>query len=88
MGAGLRYYPFTTGLVLGVDAGMARGAVVSDLGSSSSSDHGFGTGYIVAYDFDRDLTGFTFQAGIRVNYLIIEGDTLSSASLYGAMVWK
>ena len=87
-GAGLRYYPFTTGLVLGVDAGMAKGVMVSDLGSSSSSDPGFGTGFIIAYDFDRTLTGFTFQAGIRVNTLRIEGDTLSSASLYGALVWK
>lgn len=87
-GAGLRYYPFTTGLVLGVDAGMARGVMVSDLGSSSSSDPGFGTGFIIAYDFDRTLTGFTIQIGIRANTLRIEGDTLSSASLYGALVWK
>ena len=88
IGAGLKYNPFTTGLVLGVDAGMAKGVMVSDLGSSSSSDPGFGTGFIIAYDFDRTLTGFTFQAGIRVNTLRIEGDTLSSASLYGALVWK
>lgn len=86
---GVRYYPFTTGLVLGFDAGLANMAVTSDVGlSGSSASPGFGLGILIAYDFARNPTGFSFEAEIRADYANIAGSPMSGVALVLALLWK
>lgn len=85
---GFRYYPFETGLVLGLDAGAAMMMVTSDLGLSGTSPTGWGGGAIVGYDFARRLTGFGLELGVAVDYLTIQGSPTTAAALFLDLLWK
>jgi len=85
---GIRYYPFTTGLVLGGDVGSTRMVIQSQGSSDAESDYGFGYDILIAYDFDRTNTGFTFQLGLKVGGYDIEGDSVGAASIFGNLIWK
>lgn len=86
--AGVRYYPFETGLVLGIDGGATAQVVQSDLGVSGSSPWGWGTGATFAYDFARKPTGFGLELGVRVDYLTIQGSPITGAALFLDLLWK
>jgi hypothetical protein len=85
---GLRYYPFHTGLVLGVDGGGSAAVIQSNIGVSAVSDFGWGGGGTIAYDFDRKATGFGLEPGLKVDYLEIEGSPVTVAGLYLNLLWK
>jgi len=86
---GIRYYPFTTGLVLGIDAGLASMGVTSDIGiSGTSAEVGFGSGILVAYDFGGRPTGFSFELGLRGDYANVGGSPMSGAALVLALLFK
>lgn len=85
---GVRYYPFTTGLVLGTDIGRTIMVVQSTYSSDVESDPGFGYNVLLAYDFDRTKTGFAFQLGLKVGGYDIEGETVQAGSLFFNLVWK
>lgn len=86
--AGVRYYPFDTGLVLGAHLGPSRIVLDTDFAGSASSDMGFGGGIMFGYDFDRTLTGFSGILGIRLNGASIEGDSVGTAALFLSLLWK
>ena len=86
--AGLRYYPFTTGLVLGADLGAARMVVKDSTGSSFTSDWGSGVRFVVGYDFARRLRGFTGILGLAVTGATIEDQESSSAQIFFSLAWK
>jgi len=86
--AGIRYYPFTTGLVLGLHAGAATNSVASNLGvSGSSTSPGYGMGVILAYDFGG-FTGFGLELGAEADYCTVSGSPITGESLFVAVSWK
>ncbi len=85
---GIRFYPFTTGLVLGGDLGSSRMVIQGTGISDIVSDSGFGYNFVVAYDFDKSKTGFTFLLGIKAGASDIEGDSVAAVSLFGNLTWK
>lgn len=85
---GLRYYPFDTGLVLGIDGGASVLVIQSDVGIGGSSPVGWGGGATVAYDFNRKATGFSLELGVRVDYLAVPTAPVSFAALYLDLLWK
>lgn len=86
--AGLRYYPFDTGLVLGLDAGPAALMATSNVGVSGASNWGWGGGATVAYDFAKKRTGFALVLGLQADYLDINAGRISMAALYLNVLWK
>ncbi len=85
---GLRFYPFSNGLVLGARGGFATTSVVSDIGVSGySSTPGSGFGVLVAYDFGG-FTGMGFEIGARVDYCTINGSPFTGECAYVALDWK
>lgn len=85
---GVRYYPFGTGLVLGIDGGASVLVAQSNVGVGGSSPGGWGGGATVAYDFNRKPTGFGLELGARVDYLAVPTSTVTFAALYLDLVWK
>jgi hypothetical protein len=85
---GIRYYPWTTGLVLGADIGFARMAVDTDFGMEAVSEWGTGIRAVIAYDFARKLTGFSVVVGLAVTGASIESESVNSAQLYINLLWK
>jgi hypothetical protein len=85
---GLRYYPFETGLLLGLDGGAARLVISSNVGIGSTSDWGYGAGGTIAYDFTRKQTGFGLVLGVRTEYLTVGGSPISDVALYLNLLWK
>ncbi len=53
-------------------------------------EYGYGCALTVNHDFDSTPTGVAFQIGLKFNFngFFIEGDTYSSASICGTVVWK
>lgn len=86
--AGLRVYPFHTGLVLGVDGGATNLVLQSNLAATMVSSLGWGGGGMIAYDFSRRPIGFGVEVGARGDYLTIEGSPVALVSLYGDLLWK
>lgn len=86
--AGLRYYPFERGLVLGLEGGAATQVLQSDVGLGGSSPWGWGAGATIAYDFARKPTGFTVELATKVDYLTIESSTVTAVALYLDLLWK
>ena len=87
---GVRYYPFTTGVVLGADVGVTNLVFTGTDSSDVESDYGFGYNLLFVYDFDTTKTGFALQLGLKVGVYDIEsdGDTVRPASLFVNFVWK
>lgn len=85
---GLRYYPFTTGLLLGGDLGASKMLIQNSAAEDSVSDFSYGYNLIAAYDFDSTKTGFTFQLGVKVGGYEIEGEVVTGVCLFGDLVWK
>lgn len=88
---GLRYYPFTTGLILGADLGAARAVIQGGFGgltATSTSDWGSGVRFVVGYDFARRLRGFTGILGLAVTGATIEDQESSSAQIFFSLAWK
>lgn len=88
---GLRYYPFTTGLVLGADLGAARAVIQGGIGgltATSTSDWGSGVRFVVGYDFARRLRGFTGILGLAVTGVTIEDEPISTAQIFFSLAWK
>ena len=86
--AGVRFYPFTTGLVFGGDLGRTRMVLSAKDAVDEESDYGLGYDFIIAYDFDRTKTGFAFQLGLRFGVFDIEDEKVTGVSLFGNLVWK
>ncbi len=85
---GFRYYPFTTGLVLGADIGTASMTFQATGIPDIESDSGFGYNILLAHDFDRTKTGFAFQLGLAFAGYDIEDELVLVGSLFGQLVWK
>ena len=86
---GVRYYPFTTGLVLGADIGGARAVTQFGGGTSDiTSDWGNGYRFMIGYDFARRLRGFTGILGLAITGSTIEDETINSAQIYFDLAWK
>lgn len=85
---GIRYYPFGTGLVLGIHGGPARVVMNTDFVGSEVSDFGFGGGGMFGYDFDPSPTGFSGMVGVRLNAASIESETTATAALFLSLLWK
>ncbi len=85
---GLRYYPFDTGLVLGIEGGASRLVILSDVGVGGSSPWGWGGAATVAYDFNRRPTGFGLELGLQVDYLAVPTAPVAAAALYLDLLWK
>ena len=86
--AGLRYYPFGTGLLFGIDGGASALLVQSNVGLAAGPTWGWGTGATIAYDFSKRATGFGLEVGLRVNYLSINASPITVAALYLDLLWK
>jgi hypothetical protein len=88
-GGGVRWYPWHTGLILGLDAGLARMSADASDGSSAVNDStGWGAAAILAYDFNSRATGFSLVLGVKVNYFSIGIDRVTAATLFLSLVWK
>lgn len=87
-GAGVRWYPFTTGLVLGTDLGFSRGVADASFADSYVTDWGTGFGFTAGYDFDSTTTGFTGIIGVKMLSLAIESDNLFGASIFLNFAFK
>ncbi len=85
---GFRYYPFTTGLLLGADAGVARCSLKSDMGIKSDSDWGPGARAFVGYDFARKPSGFSLILGLSATVAVVDGDLIDSAQICLDLAWK
>ena len=85
---GLRRYPFDTGLVFGIDAGLGKEVFQSSFGDEYISPSGFGLGLVAAYDFTRNPTGFGIEIGIRLDRIVIEQEAVAGASLFLDLLWK
>lgn len=86
--AGFRYYPYVTGLVLGIDLGAAQSRIQASNVDNTGSDFGLGYDLSVAYDIDRNSTGFTFLVGLKFGTYDIEGDNVYGFGLFGNVAWK
>lgn len=87
-GPGVRYYPWDTGLVIGIDAGAGRMVAQATGVGSSVSPWGAAWRGVAAYDFSRRRTGFSVAAGLSVGALVIEGERVGYASLFASVGWK
>jgi len=85
---GFRYYPYTTGLVLGVDAGATNMNNQSSVAETIESDYGLGLNASIGYDFDKNSTGLTFILGAQVGLFDIEGDDVMGFGIFGNVAWK
>ncbi|MFP4365254.1 MAG: hypothetical protein ACLFR1_15430 [Spirochaetia bacterium] len=92
LGAGVRYYPFTTGLVLGADFGASPFLIQTNTSSpymqSGVTASGLGFNISLGYDFGQSLTGFALKTGIRASATTLEGSIISSGSFVVTLVWK
>lgn len=76
---GIRYYPFVTGLVLGVDVGTSKLDVTSNASGVGSTPYSPGVGLSLAWDFGgRPTTAFTVEIGIRALYLSVSDPLITS----------
>jgi len=75
---GIRYYPFVTGLVLGVDVGVSRLAVTSNASGVGSTPLSGGAGFTLAWDFGGAPTGWTAEIGARALYLAVSDPVISN----------
>lgn len=87
-GAGLRAYPFHTGLVLGADAGVAKMVIDSNVGLYAVSPAGWAAAVSVAWDFNKRPTGFGIIAGIRVVYTSIGTASTAAGTAFVDIAWK
>ena len=71
---GVSWYPFTTGLVLGAEAGGARMVTFYGNAQMVRSPWGYGLGVAIAYDFARKPTGFSLVLGLKPAYSVIGSD--------------
>jgi len=85
---GFRYYPFTTGILVGADAGVARCSLKSDMGIGPDSDWGPGARAFVGYDFARKPSGFSLILGLSATAVVIDGDLIDSAQIHLDLAWK
>lgn len=93
LAAGVRFYPDVTGWVAGFDIGPAGASVTFDANYlseevSNDSDDGVGFGLMVGYDFSQRATGFSAIIGARADFIQIEDDSSSFASLFFDIVFK
>jgi hypothetical protein len=68
---GVRYYPFVTGLMLGVDAGASRLLLASNASAVGSTPWSAGLGATVAWDFGGKPTGWSLELGARAIYMAV-----------------
>jgi hypothetical protein len=87
-GGGLRLYPFHTGLVLGVDGGIAKMVAMSNIGLALTSPSGWGVAVSISYDFNPKPTGMSIVIGGRANYNIMQGGAVTAVSVFAQVVWK
>jgi hypothetical protein len=85
---GIRWYPFTTGLVLGADAGASRVLIQSSSAGTNASPWGYGWRGVAAYDFAGDPTGFSLTTGLAVGALVVDGGAVGMAAAYVSLMWK
>ncbi len=87
-GLGLRWYPFTTGLLLGGDIGAARLVAMGSGIDSETSDWGNGLGLTAGDDFGGRPTGVSLILGLRFDGMSVEGDSMGTAALFLNLAFK
>lgn len=87
-GGGLRWYPFSNGLVVGVNAGIASMNIISSVGVSGTSPSGWGTALLLAYDFNSRPTGMSVIVGVKAHYNSVGTDSVAATSLFADVAWK
>jgi hypothetical protein len=91
LGVGLRVYPWHTGLVLGLDAGIAS-MVEDDFGTTYTYPTGWGAAASLAWDFNRRATGFSVILGVKAHYNSIDFapviTSVTAVSAFVDLAWK
>lgn len=87
-GIGLRAYPFHTGLVLGLDGGIATLGLETNVGVGATSPNGWGGAVSLAYDFNRRATGLSLILGAKYHYFSIDQGQISALTLFVDLAWK
>jgi hypothetical protein len=91
LGVGLRIYPFHTGLVLGLDGGVAMMAE-DDFGTVSDYPTGWGAAASIAWDFNRRATGLSVLIGAKLHYQSIDYapvlTSVTAVSIFVDLAWK
>lgn len=87
-GAGIRYYPFVTGLQLGAEVGIGSLTVEVTGEETVESDPEIGTKFTVAYDFDSTKTGPALQIGGSLLSSFVEDETILGAAVFAKLVIK
>jgi len=86
---GFRYYPLTTGFLLGADFGMAAMALNSDMLSFSvTGKPGFGFKGTFAYDFAPAPAASGIIVGGSITMSQIEGRWTQGVGLFAGWAWK
>lgn len=85
---GVRHYPFTTGIVLGGDIGVAVQEIEGTAYLDGERYSGIGCDLLVAFDFDNTITGFTIQLGLKVSGYIIGAGSFRAAGVFCTLVFK
>jgi len=88
-GAGVRYYPLDRYLQIGADIGLSTTVfVASESWNNVQTECGFGTKLLMAYDFNKNMTGHSFALGsvFMVNFL--KDDVISAVSIFAKYVFK
>ncbi len=85
---GVRYYPSTTGIVLGTDIGSASQVFYRTSALNREDGSGFGGDLMIAYDIDKTITGFTLMLGVKIGGYYIKGHLNKCGIIFYSIVWK
>lgn len=86
---GVRFYPKTTGLVLGARAGITTSRTISQNNVTTWAPHpGFGFGLLAGYDFRQTPTGFGWELDSSLDNTSISGESVWDLELSVSALWK